>query len=87
MRVEGDDPMLRRTLIAAGLTIPLVRFDDALALLPPPVRLASRPEIVSRLARARRLYDCGDIARLINGLPDSPSSSRCGPPPTSTQLA
>ena len=59
--------------IAAGLAVPfssLVRLDDALALLPSPAGAASPQVITSRLALARRMYDSGDIARLVDGLPD-----------------
>jgi transcriptional regulator with XRE-family HTH domain len=72
-QAEEDDPMRRRTLIAAGLAVPLqalTRLDDALAVLPSPTTAATPAEITARLARARRLYDTGDLNRLVTGLPD-----------------
>ncbi len=75
VRTEGgvDDPMQRRTLITAGLAIPLAAVagvDDALAILPAPTSAVTVPEVTQRLARARMLFDAGDLARLTTGLPD-----------------
>ncbi len=70
---EEDDPMRRRTLMAAGLAVPLrllTRLDDALALLPAPSRAVAPSEIAAWLRRARRQFDTGDLARLIAELPD-----------------
>jgi transcriptional regulator with XRE-family HTH domain len=74
-RAEGgaDDPMHRRTLITAGLAIPLAALagmDDALAILPAPSSAATVPGVTHRLAHARKLFDAGDLARLTTGLPD-----------------
>lgn len=74
-RAEGgvDDPMHRRTLITAGVAIPLAALtglDDALAVLPALSSAATVPEVTGRLARARRLFDAGDLAHLTAVLPD-----------------
>jgi hypothetical protein len=69
----GDDPMRRRQIITAGIAIPLsllTGLDDALALLPGPASASTASEVTARLARARKHFDAGDLARLIAGLPD-----------------
>ncbi len=63
----------RELLTAGGLAVPLPllnRLDDALALLPAPVRANSPSEISAQLADARRRFDSSDLARLITDLPD-----------------
>lgn len=70
---EGDESMRRRQLMAAGLAIPfglLTRIDDALVLLPIPAAAATTSGVAARLAWARERFDAGDLARLIDGLPD-----------------
>ena len=70
---EDEDPMRRRSLIAAGgLALPLgllARLDDALAVMPSPSGPAGLADLLQRLTRARRLYDDGQIAPLVEGLP------------------
>jgi transcriptional regulator with XRE-family HTH domain len=70
-RAEEDDPVRRRSLLAAGLTVPLgllTALDDALASLPVPAT-NNAPDVALYLSRARKLYDTGDLARLVAGLP------------------
>ncbi len=70
---SGDDPMRRRTLIAAaGLTVPLHllnALDDALALSPAPAEKAGAAGIKARLAAAHRRYDAGALTPLVAELP------------------
>lgn len=68
---EGTDPMRRRTLLAAGLSIPvaaLVRFDDALVV-PPRPDSVDPVQIAARLRAARRQFDRSDLAGLVTTLP------------------
>ncbi|WP_131738399.1 helix-turn-helix domain-containing protein [Actinomadura roseirufa] len=70
---EEEDPMRRRAVLAAGLTVPfgvLARVDDALAYLPDPARPASLTQVTRRLATARARFDAGDLTALLEGLPD-----------------
>jgi transcriptional regulator with XRE-family HTH domain len=70
-QVEEDDPVRRRSLLMAGLTVPLgllTALDDALASAPVPAA-AVVADVDLRLGRARRLFDSGDLARLVAGLP------------------
>lgn len=63
--------MRRRTLLAAGLSIPLaalVRFDDALAV-PPRPDSVDPVQIAARLRAARRQFDRSDLADLVTTLP------------------
>ncbi|MFC7385099.1 hypothetical protein [Sphaerisporangium rhizosphaerae] len=77
---EGEDPMRRRTLIAAaGLSVPLHlldKLDDALALSPSPAEASGVADIKVRLAAARREYDAAQLAPLVAGLPDLLSSAQ-----------
>lgn len=70
-RTEEDDPVRRRSLLAAGLTVPiglLAALDDALA--SAPVHAAAETaDVALYLSRARRLYDVGNLAGLVSGLP------------------
>lgn len=70
---EEDDPMRRRGLLsAAGLTIPaalLARVDEALAVMPAATGPSGSAALTARLARAQALFDGGDLARLVAGLP------------------
>ncbi|GGL22022.1 hypothetical protein Sme01_19940 [Sphaerisporangium melleum] len=93
---EGEDPMRRRTLIAAaGLSVPLHlldRLDDALALSPSPARPSGVGDVKIRLAMARRAYDAGELAVVVGGLPDLLSSAqdaaeRAGTPASLALLA
>ena len=67
-----DDSVRRRSLLVAGLTVPLgllTALDDALASLPAPAA-AETADVALQLRRARRLFDTGQMARLIAGLPE-----------------
>ncbi|MFC6080971.1 hypothetical protein [Sphaerisporangium aureirubrum] len=69
---EETDPMRRRTLLAAGASIPLgllQRLDDALAAPPDPGSPEGLPQIRQRLRDARRQYDISALASLVAGLP------------------
>ncbi|MEU7831417.1 hypothetical protein [Nonomuraea sp. NPDC049129] len=64
--------MRRRTLLAAGLTIPLAalqRLDDALAVPPQPSQPAEPTQIAQQLRAARRQFDTSDLAGLVAALP------------------
>jgi hypothetical protein len=68
---EGTESMRRRTLLAAGLSIPLAalqRVDDALAV---PARADSvePAQIAARLRAAQRQFDRSELADLVEGLP------------------
>lgn len=71
---EDEDPMRRRSLIAAGgLALPislLMRLDDALAVMPTPSEPASLTQLLRRLNHARQMFDDGHITTLVDGLPD-----------------
>src|SRR4051812_22355867 len=68
-----EDSMRRRTFMAAaGFAVPahmLASLDDALAVLPDPFAAPTADEVAAQLARARRLFDAGDLAPLIDRLP------------------
>jgi hypothetical protein len=69
---EGTDPMRRRTLLAAGLTIPLAalqRLDDVLAVPPQPSHPTEPTQIAQQLRAARRQFDTSDLAGLVAALP------------------
>lgn len=69
---EEDDSVRRRSLLVAGLTVPLgllTALDDALASLPVPAA-AGTADVALQLRRARRLFDTGQVARLIAELPE-----------------
>ncbi|MFI0424036.1 hypothetical protein [Spongiactinospora sp. 9N601] len=76
---QGADPMRRRTLLAAGVSIPaavLERVDDMLAL---PPRLGPRralPQIQDRLAHARRQFDTSALGDLVAALPGLLTAAR-----------
>lgn len=68
---EEDDPVRRRSLLVAGLTIPLgllTALDDSLAS-PAVPAAASTADVALLLRRARRLFDKGHLAQLMAGLP------------------
>ncbi|GAA2216488.1 hypothetical protein GCM10009850_119570 [Nonomuraea monospora] len=70
-----DDPMRRRTLFTAAATaVPaalLARIEDALAVIPSvPARPLTAAQLTTRLARATRLFDRGEVARLVADLPE-----------------
>lgn len=70
-RAEEDDPVRRRSLLAVGLAVPvglLNVLDDALASTPVPAAPATA-DVALQLRRARVLFDTGDLARLVAGLP------------------
>ncbi|WP_442815807.1 helix-turn-helix domain-containing protein [Streptomyces sp. NBC_01207] len=65
-----EDPLLRRTAIAVGLTAPLgllTGLEKALAATPDPT--GSRLPLDSRLAAARSLFDAGHYDQLLQDLP------------------
>ncbi|MEU0722872.1 helix-turn-helix transcriptional regulator [Streptomyces sp. NPDC006140] len=70
-RDAEEDPMRRRTLLAAaGTAVPtslLLGVDDALAGTPAPSGKAVRPD--AWLTRARRMFDAGQHAALLRDLP------------------
>ncbi|MET7711691.1 helix-turn-helix transcriptional regulator [Streptomyces sp. NPDC005407] len=70
-RCAQEDPMRRRTLLAAaGLAAPvslLTSLDDALAIMPDPT--GSPVPFDSRLAAARSYFDAGQNATLLKALP------------------
>ncbi|MEU9480741.1 helix-turn-helix transcriptional regulator [Streptomyces sp. NPDC048191] len=70
-RDAEEDPMRRRTLLAAaGTAVPaslLLGIDDALAGTPGPSRNAAQPD--AWLARARRMFDAGQHTALLRALP------------------
>ncbi|MGW2700815.1 helix-turn-helix domain-containing protein [Streptomyces sp. NPDC001340] len=70
-RDAEEDPMRRRTLLAAaGTAVPaslLLGVDDALAGIPAPSGNSAQPD--ARLARGRRLFDTGQHAALLRELP------------------
>lgn len=68
---EEDDPVRRRSLLAAGITVPLgllTALDDALASAPVPAA-AKTADVALYLSRARGLYDAGNLVGLVAGLP------------------
>ncbi|MER7361968.1 helix-turn-helix domain-containing protein [Nonomuraea wenchangensis] len=67
---EGTE-MRRRTLLAAGLSIPLAalqRVDDALAV-PPRTDSAEPAQVAARLRAAQRQFDRSELADLVDALP------------------
>ncbi|MGI5163646.1 helix-turn-helix domain-containing protein [Spirillospora sp. CA-253888] len=70
--VVEEDPMRRRSLLAAGLAaVPaaaLARVDAALAL-PEPAQDARSGELVARLRHAHARYDAGELGPLVEDLP------------------
>lgn len=67
---QGDDPMRRRTVLAtvpAGL---LIRLDHALAVSGHPSDTAQRIGAAAQYRRARQLFDAGQLAQLIDAMPD-----------------
>lgn len=88
---DREDPMRRRTLMAATLAA-LTALDEALAVLPEPPRPGSSTGLAGQLARARRMFDGGDLAALIGGLPDllaaaHQHAARSGDPAAYAQVA
>ncbi|MFD0685497.1 helix-turn-helix domain-containing protein [Actinomadura fibrosa] len=71
--VVQEDPMRRRSLLAAGLAaVPvaaLTRLDDALALTPDAAGPITREQLATRLRRFRTLFDSGALRELVTGLP------------------
>ncbi len=68
---EGINSMRRRTVLAAGLSIPLAalqRVDDALAV-PPRSDSAELAQAAARLRAARRQFDRSELADLVAALP------------------
>lgn len=67
---QGDDPMRRRTVLAtvpAGL---LIRLDHALAVSGQPTTAAHTVGVAAQYRRARQLFDAGQLAQLIDAMPD-----------------
>ncbi|MDF3303176.1 helix-turn-helix domain-containing protein [Streptomyces tropicalis] len=68
-----EDPMKRRSLLAAGLAVPalaLDHLDEALALLPAPAFAPSADRLAAQYRRARAQFNRGAHADLIEALPD-----------------
>ncbi|MFD4577517.1 multiprotein-bridging factor 1 family protein [Streptomyces sp. NPDC058417] len=68
-----EDPMRRRSLLAAGLAVPtlaLDHLDEALALLPAPAFAPSPDRLAVQYRRARAQFNRGAHADLIEALPD-----------------
>ncbi|MYS33585.1 transcriptional regulator with XRE-family HTH domain [Streptomyces sp. KhCrAH-43] len=68
-----EDPMKRRSLLAAGLAVPalaLDHLDEALALLPAPAFAPSADRLTAQYRRARAQFNRGAHADLIEALPD-----------------
>ena len=68
---EEDDPVRRRSLLVAGLTVPLgllTTLEDALAS-PPVPEAAETADVDLLLSRTRRLFDKGHLAQLTAALP------------------
>ena len=66
---QGDDPMRRRTVpatVPAGL---LVRLDHALAAPAQPTNAARDLGAAAQYRHARKLFDAGQLARLIDVMP------------------
>lgn len=71
--VSEEDPMKRRSLLAAGLAVPaltLDHLDEALALLPAPASAPSADRLAVQYRRARAQFNRGAHANLIEALPD-----------------
>lgn len=71
--VSEEDPMRRRSLLAAGLVLPalaLDHLDEALALLPAPASAPTADRLALRYRQARALFNRGAHAELIEALPD-----------------
>lgn len=67
-----EDPMKRRSFLAAGLAplTPLDHLDEALALLPAPAAAPTRKGLATRYRAARALFNCGAHSDLVRTLPD-----------------
>lgn len=68
-----EDPMRRRTLLTAGLAIPihlLTNLDEALAAIPSVKEPVTPADLAGQLRAARRMFDAGDHPRLIAALPE-----------------
>lgn len=68
-----EDPMKRRSLLAAGLAVPFVaadHFDEALALLPAPTVAPTQQRLAVQYRTARALFNRGAHADLVQTLPD-----------------
>lgn len=75
--IEGDDPLKRRTLLAATMPVGLIlAFDDALDAPPEPERPEDLPQIRRRLAQARRLWDASALTALMATLPGTLAVAR-----------
>jgi transcriptional regulator with XRE-family HTH domain len=67
---QGDDPMRRRTVLAtvpAGL---LTRLDHALAVPGQPTAAARQLGAATQYRQARKLFDAGQLAQLIDAMPE-----------------
>ncbi|SFO66117.1 Transcriptional regulator, contains XRE-family HTH domain [Actinomadura madurae] len=68
-----EDPMRRRSFVAAGLAVPLsalVPMDKVLAAASPPALPLNRQQIMRQLMQARRLWHAGELNRLLSELPE-----------------
>jgi transcriptional regulator with XRE-family HTH domain len=69
---EKEDPMKRRSLLAAGLAVPLTALDhvdEALALLPAPASPPTPAALTAQYRTARSLFNRGAHADLVQALP------------------
>lgn len=66
---DEEDPMRRRSVLAAGLVAPqlLARVDDALAAVPAPTQAPTA--LHARMVRARDLFDAGRYTQILYVLP------------------
>jgi len=67
---QGDDPMRRRTLLAAVPAGLLTRLDHTLAMPTQPTSAAQALGAAVQYRRVRKLFDAGQLAQLIAALPD-----------------
>ncbi|MFB8038775.1 helix-turn-helix domain-containing protein [Streptomyces sp. NPDC056004] len=68
-----EDPMKRRSLLAAGLAVPLAaldHLDEALALLPAPADAPTTDRLIAQYRQARAQFNQGAHAELIKALPN-----------------
>ncbi|MFJ3182472.1 helix-turn-helix domain-containing protein [Streptomyces sp. NPDC086796] len=71
--VSEEDPMKRRSLLAAGLAVPalaLDHLDEALALLPAPASAPTKDRLTAQYRQARTQFNRGAHADLVRALPD-----------------
>jgi hypothetical protein len=67
---QGEDPMRRRTVLATVPAGMLARLDHALAVPDTPTPDARRLGVAVQYRHARKLFDAGQLAQLIDTMPD-----------------